>query len=93
MKYIEVLAILTEQLLEDSWNSRTHSSRFGAKKFHSLFQPTIPADPSIVYHATVVAPETFVEEDDVNELKKHLGIRKGQIVFSHCRLLRRSPHS
>ena len=27
----------------------------------------------MVYHATVVAPETFVIDDDVNELKKHLG--------------------
>ena len=27
----------------------------------------------MVYHATVVAPETFVIDEDVNELKKHLG--------------------
>ena len=31
------------------------------------------ADPPPVYHATVVAPDKFVEEDDVNELKKYLG--------------------
>jgi hypothetical protein len=36
-------------------------------------QPTIPADPPVVYHATVVSPDKFVEEDDVNDLKKHLG--------------------
>ena len=36
-------------------------------------QPTIPTDPPVVYHATVIAPQTFVEEDDVNELHKYLG--------------------
>ncbi|XP_028396288.1 uncharacterized protein LOC114520254 isoform X2 [Dendronephthya gigantea] len=43
-------------------------------------QPTIPADPPVVYHATVVAPEKFVEEDDVNELKKHLGSSKNALI-------------
>ena len=42
----------------------------------SFPQPTIPADPPVVYHATVVSPDKFVEEDDVNDLKKHLDLGK-----------------
>ena len=50
-------------------------------------QPTIPTDPPVVYHATVIAPQTFVEEDDVNELHKYLGKNsdsglKSRIAFS-----------
>jgi hypothetical protein len=38
-----------------------------------FFQPTIPADPPVVYHATVVPPAKFIEQDDADALKNHLG--------------------
>ena len=52
--------------------------------FHTrrcLFQPTIPADPPIIYHATVVAPAKFVELDDVSNLKNHLGKNRATSYF------------
>ena len=50
-------------------------------------QPTIPTDPPVVYHATVIAAQKFVEEDDVNQLQKYLGKNsdsglKSRIAFS-----------
>ena len=52
--------------------------------FHTircLFQPTISADPPIIYHATVVAPAKFIELDDVSNLKNHLGKNRATCYF------------